>query len=298
MISLTKCTIVLLTAIALSGPGVLVRANELLLGKTAKVTGAVDIPIVLPVEFNFKPRAEILGMRKREVLKHAQLLKGAWAPSEAVFGQVEDRKPWWGLLGQAYYGAGKDSITGPSEEARFILNPFLLVGLTEMFHLDHEKIQERNLASYVHATYREPTGLRWWPKNGKAEVTYLCSALHSRLAQAHGYSSSHFTESQTFALEAINARDLGLNYVYIPPAWAYNVKVGSPMTGTLPIPQYIHCGGSCGYPGGCNNMSPSTGWLDSFEITKLPARLSIMFWKKAPVTGREPADMLYTMNFR
>lgn len=298
MHSVIKCTLVVLTVTCLPLIGYGALANELLLGKAAKVSGAVDIPIAAPTDFNFKPKSQILGMRKAEVLKHANLLKGAYAPSDAVFGQVEDRKPWWGLLGQAYYGSGQNSIKGLSEESRFVLNPFLLAGMAEMFTLKPDKIPESKVASYTYATYREPTGLRWWPRDGKAEVTYLCSAAQSRLAQAHGYAPSNFTISGHFSLEAINARDLGLAYCYIPPAWAYNVKVGSPMQGTMPIPQYIHCGGSCGYPGGCNNMSPSTGWLDNFEITKLPARLVIMFWKNAPVTGRETADLTYTLNLR
>ena len=60
-----------LTYSALAG-----AANELLLGKVYKAVAPVDIPIVQPVNLNFKSKAEILQLRKREVAKHPDLLKG------------------------------------------------------------------------------------------------------------------------------------------------------------------------------------------------------------------------------
>src|SRR5262245_38157044 len=80
-----------------------VSANDLALGKTARVAGPVDIPIVQPADLNFKSRAQIFQMRQAEVVKHAELLRGKYAWSDAVFGQVVDGKPWWGLIGQSYY---------------------------------------------------------------------------------------------------------------------------------------------------------------------------------------------------
>ncbi len=287
------CLILLLFLMLLAQPQV--SANDLALGKAGTTAGPVDIPIVQPADFNFKTRAQIAAMRQKEVLKHPELLHGKYVWSDDVFGQVEDGKPWWGLLGQAYYGSGNNSIKGMAEESRFILNPFLLAAPADIFTIPKNVVSESQLASHSYPMFYQPSGLRWWPKEGKAEVTYEVSSFLHQMSAAYGGS---FNTNARLSLEVINARDLGLNYVYIPPTWAYNMKVNSPMTGTMLNPQFVHCGGSCGYPGGCNNMSPSTGWLDNFELTKVPARIILMFWKKAPVTGREPADMTFTVNFR
>jgi len=270
--------------------------NELAIGKSAKATGVIDIPIVPPGDFNFKTRVEIFAMRKSEIMKHANLLKGAYAPSNDVFGQVVDRRPWWGTLGEAYYGSGQNSIKGQAVQSRYVLNPFLLAAIRATPGLPREKITEADLARKSYPTSFPVTGLRWWPKEGKAEVTYQISSLQSQMCSLFGY--SNYGINGNLGLELVNARDFGLRYVYIPPTWAYNMKIGSPMRGPVKIPQYIHCGGSCGYPGGCNNMSPATAVLDDITFAKLPAHVILMMWKNAPTTGSEPADMTFTINYR
>ncbi len=274
--------------------GSAVQASELALGKSATTGGPIDIVIQSPANFNFQKRSLILGLRAREVLKHPELLKGKYAPSSQVFGQVEDGKPWWGTTGQAYFGAGQNSIVGPAEESRFVLNPFLLAGNQEIYGLPKDRVSDSDARSKSYPIFPEPSRLRWYPKKGQAEVTYRVSSYISQVKSTFGYSD--YDMDGHFGLEMINARDLGLKYVYIPPQWAYNITVESPMTGPMLIPQFIHCGGSCGYPGGCNNMSPATAQLDGFNRLKLPARMTIMFWKNAPMTGKEPADMTFTIN--
>jgi hypothetical protein len=92
-------------------------------------SGEISIPLREPEEFDFKTKTEILDIRKGCVARCARLAPESYQPSEEVFGRIEDGKPWWGLLGLSYYGNGKDSISGASEESRFILNPLLLVGI-------------------------------------------------------------------------------------------------------------------------------------------------------------------------
>jgi hypothetical protein len=270
--------------------------NELAIGKFARTSGVIDIPILPPAELNFKTRSEIFAMRNREISKHPQLLVSGYAPSNNVFGQVEDSRPWWGTLGEAYYHAGKNSIKGQAVQSRYILNPFLLAAVRSTPGLPKDKVREADLAYKNYPTTFPATGLRWWPKEGKAEVTYQLSAWESQMCSLFGYSS--FSINGNLGLELINARDLGLPYVYIPPAWAYNVRLGSPMSEPIKIPQFIHCGGSCGYPGGCNNMSPATPALDDVMINKLPARVILLLWKNEPTTWHEAPDMTFTINFR
>ncbi len=287
--------IVLSTILIISVCTSAILANDLALGSKTKITGPIDIPIVPPQDFNFKPKAEIFQRRTQEVLKHKELLQGAYAPSNEVFGQIVDRKPWWGILGEGYYGSGQNSIKGPAEESRFILNPFLLAGEACVRGPDNTSVSEQDILTHYYPWFYQPSGLRWWPKEQKSEVTYLVSSYESQMCSTFNYSP--YTDHGMVGLEAINARDLGLNYFYIPAAWAYNMNVAHPMSGPMAVPQFVHCGGSCGYPGGCNNMSPTFPPLEDIKIVKLPARLTIIFWKNAPTTGNEKPDMTYTMNF-
>src|SRR5271154_681384 len=169
---ITEKIIFILAVIGICFLPQLASANELALGQSSKITGPIDIPIVPPADFNFKTKAEILQIRKREVLKHPELLKGTYIPDEQVFGRIEDKKPWWGIFGQAYYGAGQNSIRGPAEESRFILNPFLLAGEPATEGMDKSRVSASDLETHNYPTFYQPTGLRWWPKESKAEVTY------------------------------------------------------------------------------------------------------------------------------
>jgi len=157
-------------------------------------------------------------------------------------------------------------------------------------------VTEAQLSGASIPTFIQPSNLRWWPKEGKAEVTYEYTNYEATLCAAFHF--KRFPVTGAASLEAINARDLGLSYIFIPARQAVNLQLGDPMSEPRSIPQFIHCGGTCGYPGGCNNMSPATGWLDKIEISSLPARLVILFWKSRPATEKEPADMTYTINFR
>jgi hypothetical protein len=268
--------------------------NDLAIGKSAKITGVVNIPILPAEDFNFKPNTQIFSRRKEEVLKHSNLLKSNYTLSEDVFGQILDKRPWWGTLGEAYYGAGQNSIRGLTVQSIFIVNPFLLAAIRATPGLSRQ-LTESDLLTKNYPNCFPATNLRWWPKEGKAEVTYQISALKNQMCSLFHTSSWEFNGE--LGLELINARDLGLEYVYIPPTWAYNMKLGSPMRGPIKIPQYLHCGGSCGFPGGCNNMSPATPSLDDVTYEKLPARVVLMMWKNAPATGREPPDMIFTINY-
>jgi hypothetical protein len=102
-------------------------------------------------------------------------------------------------------------------------------------------------------------------------------------------------EEAPFDLAAYNARDLGYNFIKVD----YRLSKGLKHTeaDVIEIKQYIHCGGSCGYPGGCNNMSPAVKELDDFHLTALPAQAIIYLWRQKP-SGNQAADLTLVMNFQ
>jgi len=276
----------------------IVLANELAIGTSAKTYGSIDIPIEPPADFNFKSRAEIFALREKEINKHFALLREPYQPDKSVFGAMKDGKPWWGDVGRAYYGSGENSIKGKSIVSRSILNPFLLAAVGTTLSLPRNRVTERDLSQRTYPTYYQATDLRWWPKLAKAEVTYNVSDYQRQISILCGVSNLVVIGGTHggLAIELINAHDLGLGYLFIPPRFASNLGLAAPMSFPIPIPQFIHCGSSCGYPGGCNHISPPCPEIDKIMIQRLPARLVLLLWKTKP-TERTPPDITYTMNF-
>jgi len=255
--------------------------NALAIGEMAKVE-SVSIDIQPPVELDWKSKSEVLQLRATAVQQHTELLASEYVPDEYVFGQIVDGLPWWGMEGQYFYGNGERSIAGPSEESRFILNPYLLVAASFYGWLQG-RIAETELSTYPLTCH--PHDLRWWPREARAEVTYDAECVNKG-------------QNYTFVLIAYNARDFNLNYIFV--SYQDSLNITKPEIPTVPLanPQFIHQGNSCGYPGGCNNMSPYTPEIEGLEITELPAQVIIWLWKRKPASPEQTADMTFVLHFR
>ncbi|MEW6406382.1 MAG: hypothetical protein AB1649_31750, partial [Chloroflexota bacterium] len=130
-----------------------------------------------------------------------------------------------------------------------------------------------------------PRDLRWWPQEARAEVTYDAECVNRG-------------QNYTFVLIAYNARDFNMNYIFVSYQDSLNIAKPEIPAAPLANPQFIHQGNSCGYPGGCNNMSPYTPEIDGIEITALPAQAIIWLWKHQPASAEQPPDMTFVLHFR
>lgn len=258
----------------------IVEPNVLALG-TAGPIGIVDIAIQQPMDFDFKSRNEILQIRSAMIMHHPQLLAHSYKPTTEVFGQIVDGAPWWGIEGQFHRGPGQRSIEGASEESRFVLNPYLLVAAE--FNDYWRNLTAEEAAHFP--LYCPPQNLRWHAQQAYAEVTYAADCIAKR-------------QAPQFDLIAFNARDLNLNYIYVSYADSKNIVKQNPPTAAYANPQFIHKGGSCGYPGGCNNMSPMTPPIDGIQLTGLPASIMIWLWKEQPSSVAQTPDMRFVIHFR
>ncbi len=243
----------------------------------------LEIKLNPMIELDFKTRAEIYDIRKKYVAQYSQLTKEDYVPSKAVFGAIANRKPWLGILGISYYGAGEQIIAGVSEESRFIANPFLLIGLDEGY-----AYSVSNINLEPQPTYPVPIRLIWKDDCSAAKVWYDISDFWQKKKE-YGYPP---IAENKFILVAYNARDLGFNYLYVVPKNSKNIVFLDERVRPIPLRQYIHRGWSCGYRGGCNNMSP---WLKRFRIkvNGLPARAYIKLWRQKPQDVNQPADMVF-----
>ena len=246
----------------------------------------ISLEINPMIELNFKTKDEIYALRKEYVLQYPQLqLLRSYSPSEALYGQIVDKKPWWGILGLSYYGPGQKSIEGAAEESRFLANPYLLVGVDAGFAL----VVGNKVLTPI-PIYPQPLKLAWNTDKSAATVQYDVS---TSLAQRRQYNAPAERE-QMLTLIAYNARDFGFNYLFIDSEESKNILPCPATAGPVLIKQYIHCGGSCGYPGGCNNMSPDQPELN-IKFSTLPAVVSIKLWKSKPSDMQMPADFVFVI---
>jgi hypothetical protein len=271
------------------------HASELAVGaksKNADPANAVDIGIQSLASFNGLTKQQILNMRTNEVNRHPDLLFDRYQPNPAVFGQIEDEKPWWGTKGTCIYGSGERSIEGDAEESRFVLNPFLLVGLNpksgELW--DETKLNDGEADRPDFPFFWKPSIVRFWPSRQIVQVAYRVSEFNDRLKQLENRLKDK-TPVDEFSLVAYNARDFGYQYIYVPVAESENISNQNDPRNPVRIDQYIHCGGSSGYPGGCNNMSPEQLQIDRFKVLKLPATVKVLLWKSSTSSVKTKPDM-------
>ena len=256
--------------------------------KKEKSIDFITIKLNPLMELSYKSKSEIYDIRKIYVKQYPELVKKDYAPSDAVFGQVQDNKPWWGILGLSYFGPGKYSIAGPAEESRFLANPFLFVGLDWIYAIT---VNDKNL--YPKPLYPEPISLIWKKDGSYARVTYDIINYWSRLKQYYNSPG----EERKFTLVAYNARDFGFNYLYVVPEKSQNIITSSSEVAPALIRQYIHCGGSCGFTGGCNNMSPNQQEL-VITISSIPAVAYIKLWRDNPENCDKKADMIFVIKMK
>ncbi len=260
-----------------------VATNKLKVGPA----GSFDRDIILaePEELDFQSRKAIFNLREQRVMLYGDLLETPYHPSGEVFGQIRDDKPWWGIDGQFCKGPGEHSIDGMSEETRFFLNPFLLLGLDE----GRTFISTRPDCV---PTYPRPRSLKWFAKEAKAEAVYDISRFfreRARTPEIAGYDVQDLVN--------YNARDMGYAYIHADFDRSQNVgRVEGSRLFDQPIAlqNYIHSGGSCGYPGGCNNASPYEPDL-RFRIKGTPAVLTCQLWKTKPEDAAQKSDFTFVL---
>jgi hypothetical protein len=274
--------------------------NVLAIGDRAMSAEPIEVPINPLGDLNFKSRADILAWRTQYLYKSPALLSGPYSPLPEIFDQIEDNRPWWGVHGAFVWGAGQKSIEGPAEESRFILNPLLLVGANpnsaEIWN--QEAITQEDLADPSFPFCWLAKSLKWYPNQALVQATYDVTAFNKDLEARKSKLTASPSDVNRFGLIAYNARDFGFNYIYLDTKKSINVTADESNNDPVQIVQMIHCGGTCQYPGGCNNMSPAMPAIDYFRFSELPARANIRLWRNRPGSTDEKPDLTYLLDFR
>lgn len=247
---------------------------------------SIEIPIQSMAEFDGASRDEVLHhrldaistLRSNPVL--AALIPGDYAPISSCFGQIESGAPWWGIHGIFFFGPGQRSISGPSEESRFLLNPLLLVGVVENRAFITKESPDDSTSYYPRLR-----ALSIVPATRTIQAGYEVGGYLDHLRRIGQY----VDEKPQFSLSAYNARDFGYNFVAIDTTRSRGARTLNAATVVASNLHFIHRGGSCGYPGGCNNMSPHQAEIE-FSALDLPATVVVKLWKAAPFSPEHDAD--------
>lgn len=284
-------------------------ANQLALRSDAK-SSAVNIPTHELVSLNRITQKQLYQMRTEAVLHYPRLLRDTYEPDDMIFGNCESNKPWWGVIGMEAYGPGQHAIDGFSKESNYILNPFRLVsaemsyqtsknnGRVELMTFWNPNALTETDAKNPHFPWIWESGpVSFEPSKATAEVTYNVTAYNKNL---HSYYNNKLSTNRTissFSLIGYNARDFGLRYIYMDPHKTSGIKPW-PQAKAVYLNQFLHCGGSCGYPGGCNNMSPYIQEMDANELLRLPAQAYFKLWYDEPESVGDPPDFTFIINFK
>lgn len=236
------------------------------------VTGSV--PINPMSDLNNTTKNEIYAMRKSFVEK--TIFKNRrYKPSESVFGQIVDNKPWLGIEALTCTGSGPNANKGLSEESRYINNPTMLIGLDRVNFDDKPK----NLCSVV--DYLMPVRMNYSKDENTIKVVFEVSAYKGDLG-------THFL------LKGLNAKDLGFKYAYANNTEnvAFLQLDKNISTDVHEFKDFIHLGTVCGVEGGCNNGSPFQKELN-YTVMKYPAKMHFKLWKNLPKNKEQDADINY-----
>lgn len=251
----------------------------------------VNIEINPLESYNGKTKHEMYDIRKSYV-KKSIFYSPNYEPNEEIFGGIVDGKNWWGIEPMVCSHGDEDTTRGLSALSRFINNPDLLVQTYFPFNMTYYD----GIKEYCNSKFARliPSSLTYEPVSNTITAKYYMSpfVFNNRL-NYFGKKDIHYP----FILSGLNARDFGFEYMYINNL--YNVRMLNEDNAAKHIYQfrdYIHVGGSCRRPDGCNNLSPRQTELE-FTITSLPAELNIKLWKNQPIIKDLNADIKFKIQF-
>lgn len=244
--------------------------------------------------YTYKSVEEITNIRKKYVA--TSIFKNeTYEPDISVFGQMQDKKAWWGIDHIICYDEKQDTNIrkeGLSEESRFINNPNMLLGVlvSQIF----ERTPDLKSLCEDKALQMIPTSITYDKKYRLITVTYKATPNFMKQFSKKGHIK--------FLLTGLNARDFGYKYAYaidtanIAFNPAYSIKGNSLDYGIVKFEDHIALGKACEVDGGCNNTTPYQPALE-FIIMKLPAEITISLWKHKPMYKNQPASMYYKIKF-
>ena len=250
-----------------------------------------------PLEDYYRNTKEKMYEIRKSHVAESLFASPNYEPNEEVFGQIQDGKPWWSYPGAV---CSVDSNENPINKARglstmsrFINNPDLLVGTYFGFYLNRYNKYKPFCESQTSRTI--PYELTYNPKLNLFTAKY--KMIRYVIENKINYAYNQEEVSYPLHLIGVNAKDFGYSYIYISNL--QNIEMLNVINASNKVHRFadfIHTGGSCGDPEGCNNISPRQPELEYF-LTGLPAVMEIKLWHQEPENLRKSADINYKIIF-
>ena len=243
------------------------------------------IKINPPSEYDNLTKDEIFDLRKKYVASSVFASK-FYKPNEAVFGGIQDKKPWYGLNNTAC-PFGHDIADGPAARSIYINNPSLLLGVINHLGYHYPKntpFCKNKLMQFI------PKSMYYDKEHKMIIAVYKANNTLLKNIQQPEY-------IVPLAFVGLNARDFGYKYAYVYEKYnLYFTKSNNISENVYELLDYIHVGSSCRLEGGCNNTSPMQPKLE-FSITDLPAGVTFKLWKRQPMYNTQGADIYFKAIF-
>lgn len=278
--------------------------NSLALGLEAKTTKTYRLPYYRPAELTNKTKAEILSLRKQMVSMHPKLVAANYEPSHSIFGNITDNAPWFSLQGHYVFPIAQRTTRGASYEARFIMNPFNLVGVEfwgltgwgkSQLRWSKDKISAKLVLDPTFPLYNRPAKIEYEPLKSTLSVQYR---VKDYIKNVNRYASNKLTkENAEFGLISYNARDFGYNYIFVDQKHSSRISLKYNIEKPLKIMDRIERSERCSFKGGCFYHQVSTPEYDYISLDDLPASAQIKLWKSKPDSTSSPADLKVVLHF-
>ena len=247
-----------------------------------KISDTVYIDYNYPIALSGKNRDEIFNIRKKYVSKSI-FARDDYEPSDSVFGQIEDGKPWISCNICNDPETHISVIDGVSEETRFTLNPTILVSIEYPF-LFNSNPNDKWCTSDINNMI--PQNVKY--DGAKKEITVTYKKLPFK----------NF-DNDFYQFNGINARDLGYEYAFVdmskstvPIKFSNSNNISNEV---IQFQNYIHVGGSCKHEGGCNNGSPRQEKLQFIQpdtdYSNDNGEIYIKLWKNYPNSSNDEPDI-------
>lgn len=241
-----------------------------------------SVQVNSPTDFDYMSKDEIYNIRKYYV-KNSIFEFNKYEPSEDVFGQIIDNKPW--VQTNICKNTKIEGYKKASEEARFINNPSIPVAIEYPFVFNGYPDEDWCIDPINNMI---PESINFDGLNKIVTVTY------NRLPFVINDTFSFYT------FNGLNARDLGYKYAYIDNSKStYKINFSNSdniSTQVTEFQNFIHLGSSCGVEGGCNNGSPRQPLLEfkqyDTDFENLDGEIYIKLWKKYPTSPEQEPDLV------